>query len=139
MRDKVLVTRKLPGEAVEGLKKEFEVVLNPHDRDLSYEEMSRMAVGCSGVLSMLSNRIDKGFIEKNPGLKVISNYAVGYNNIDLETASRHGIVVTNTPGVLTETTADLAWALIMACARRIVEADRRSLSRARTCTERPWG
>lgn len=124
MRDKVLVTRKLPGDAVEGLKRDFEVVLNPYDRDLSYEEMSRMARGCSGLLSMLSNRLDKAFIENNPGLKVISNYAVGYNNIDLEAAAQHGIVVTNTPGVLTETTADLAWALIMACARRIVEADR---------------
>jgi len=124
MRDKVLVTRKLPGDAVEGLKKDFEVVLNPYDRDLSYEEMMRMAKRCSGLLSILNNRVDKAFIENNPGLKVISNYAVGYNNIDLEAAAKYGIVVTNTPGVLTETTADLAWALIMACGRRIVEADR---------------
>lgn len=124
MRVKVLVTRKLPGSAVENLKKDFEVVLNPYDRDLSYEEMTSMARGCSGVLSMLSNRVDEAFMENNPGLKVVSNYAVGYNNIDLAAASRHGIVVTNTPGVLTETTADLAWALIMACGRRIVEADR---------------
>jgi len=124
MRAKVLVTRKLPGNAVENLKKDFEVVLNPSDRDLSYEEMTRMARGCAGVLSMLSNRVDRAFIENNPQLKVISNYAVGYNNIDLEAAARHAIVVTNTPGVLTETTADLAWALIMACGRRLVEADR---------------
>ncbi|HUU27279.1 MAG TPA: D-glycerate dehydrogenase [archaeon] len=124
MKDKVLVTRKIPGPALDSLRLEFEVVVNPHDRDLSYEELSCLASGCAGVLSMLSDRIDDPFMERNPSLKVISNYAVGYNNIDLRAAKKRGIVVTNTPGVLTETTADLAWALILAVGRRIWEADR---------------
>ena len=125
MKEKVLVTRKLPGGVVESLRGEFEVVLNPHERDLSYEELIRMSEGCAGVLSTLSDRLDENCIEHNAEhLKVISNYAVGYNNIDLKAAKKYGIAVTNTPGVLTETTADLAWALIMAVSRRIVEADR---------------
>ncbi|MEA1996171.1 MAG: D-glycerate dehydrogenase [Gemmatimonadota bacterium] len=124
MKKRILVTRKLPGPAVEQMSEEFEVVLNPHDRDLGYDELLGMAAGCAGLLSMLSNRIDEAFMAANPGLKVVSNYAVGYNNIDLHAARKHGIVVTNTPGVLTETTADLAWALIMAVSRRVVEADR---------------
>jgi glyoxylate reductase len=124
MKEKVLVTRKLPGSAVENLRDEFEVLLNTEDRDLSYEELTGMSSGCAGILSMLSNRIDKNFIKCNASsLKVVSNYAVGYNNIDLKAAKKHGIVVTNTPGVLTEATADLTWALIMAVSRRIVEAD----------------
>ncbi len=125
MKEKVLVTRKLPGDAVDSLRAEFEVRLNSQARDLSYQEFLEMSAGCAGVLSMLSDRMDENFIERNAGnLKVISNYAVGYNNIDLKVAKKHGIVVTNTPGVLTETTADLAWALIMSVSRRIAEADR---------------
>ncbi|MEA2063323.1 MAG: D-glycerate dehydrogenase, partial [Gemmatimonadota bacterium] len=89
-----------------------------------YEEIDNLAAGCAGLLSMLGNRLDEAFIERHAGtLRVISNYAVGYNNIDLGAAKKRGIVVTNTPGVLTESTADLAWALIMAVARRIVESD----------------
>ena len=125
MKEKVLVTRKLPGDAVDSLSAEFEVRLNSQARDLSYQELLEKSAGCAGVLSMLSDRMDENFIERNAGsLRVISNYAVGYNNIDLKVAKKHGIVVTNTPGVLTETTADLAWALIMSVSRRIVEADR---------------
>lgn len=120
---KVLVTRRLPGDAVSGLEHRFELVLNREDRDLTYEELNEMARGAAGVLSMLSNRIDRAFIESHPELRVVSNYAVGYNNIDLAAARDHGVTVTNTPGVLTETTADLAWALIMAVCRRVVEGD----------------
>jgi len=124
MKEKVLVTRKLPGDAVESMRAGFEVVLNMQDRDLDCEELIEMSAGCAGLLSMLSNRLDESFIARRAGtLKVISNYAVGYNNIDLTAAKKYGIVVTNTPGVLTETTADLAWALIMSVCRRIVEAD----------------
>jgi glyoxylate reductase len=124
MKYRVLVTRQIAGEAIESLRHSFEVIENPYERNLTYEELLNLSAGCSGVLSMLSDRIDEHFLSVNPALKVISNYAVGYNNIDLRAAKKYGIVVTNTPGVLTETTADLAWALIMALSRRIVEADR---------------
>jgi glyoxylate reductase len=76
------------------------------------------------VLSMLTDRMDAEVMDRAPGLKVIANYAVGYNNIDIEAAAKRGIFVTNTPDVLTDATADHAWALLMAVSRRIVEADR---------------
>lgn len=120
---KVLVTRRLPGDAVDSLAHDYELVLNREDRDLSYDELNDLARGAAGVLSMLSDRIDRAFIESHPELKVVSNYAVGYNNIDLAAAKERGVTVTNTPGVLTETTADLAWTLIMAICRRVTEGD----------------
>ena len=79
--------------------------------------------GAHAVLTLLSHRVDEAFLDRHPSLEIVSNYAVGYNNIDVEAATRRGVVVTNTPDVLTETTADLAWALLMATARRLVEAD----------------
>jgi glyoxylate reductase len=77
-----------------------------------------------GVLSLLTDTIDKEVLESAPALKVVANFAVGFNNIDVAAATRLGVVVTNTPGVLTDTTADFAWALLMAAARRVVESDR---------------
>ena len=78
--------------------------------------------GCSGVLTLLTERIDRPLLEQLPSLKVVSNFAVGFDNIDITAATEHGVVVCNTPGVLTETTADMTWALLMAGGRRIVEA-----------------
>ena len=121
---KILVTRMLPGDSVENLAKEHEVLLNRQDRDLDSAELDRMAEGASGIVSMLSNKINREFLAAHPQLKVVANYAVGYNNIDLEAAKEHGVTVTNTPGVLTEATADVAWALIMSCARKVVPCDR---------------
>ncbi len=80
--------------------------------------------GCEALLCLLTDTIDREIISSNPALMVISNYAVGYNNIDLDYATSQGIAVCNTPGVLTDTTADLAWALLMSAARRIAEGDR---------------
>ena len=83
------------------------------------------ARGCAGLISMLSDRVDADFLDAaGPGLRVVANYAVGFDNIDLEACRQRGIRVTNTPGVLTEATADLAWALILAAARRVAEGDR---------------
>ncbi len=87
------------------------------------EDVIRAAEGVDGILSLLTERMDAAVMDAAPGLKVIANYAVGFDNIDLGEARRRGVIVTNTPGVLTETTADFAWALIMAAARRIVEGD----------------
>src|SRR5690606_4745829 len=94
------------------------------DRLPTKEEVIEGVRGKDALLCLLTEEITAEVMDAAPNLKVISNYAVGYNNIDVEAATARGIVVTNTPGVLTETTADFAWALLMAVARRVVEADR---------------
>ncbi|HHV80820.1 MAG: D-glycerate dehydrogenase [Dictyoglomi bacterium] len=107
------------------IRKEHDVEVNPYDRVLTREELLQAVKGRDGILCLLTDKIDaEVFDAAGPQLKVVSNYAVGYDNIDVDEATKRGIVVTNTPGVLTETTADLAWALIMSVARRIVEADK---------------
>jgi lactate dehydrogenase-like 2-hydroxyacid dehydrogenase len=96
---------------------------NPHDRNLSRAELLAAVPSRHALLTMLNDVIDEQILEAaGPSCRVVANYAVGFNNIDLAAATRRGILVTNTPGVLTETTADLAWALIMAVARRICES-----------------
>ena len=93
----------------------------PPPRDV----LLRSIEGCDGVLTLLTDRVDDEFLDRaGPGLKVVSNFAVGFDNIDVDACTRRGIPVGNTPGVLTETTADLAWALLMAAARRVAEGDR---------------
>lgn len=121
---KVFVTRIIP-EA--GLK----LVLENCDAEVWQEEtppprevLMEKIRDCEGVLTLLSDKMDAEVMDNAPKLRVISNYAVGYDNIDVPEATKRGIMVTNTPGVLTETTADLAFALILATARRIVEADK---------------
>jgi glyoxylate reductase len=121
---KVFVTRRIPEAGLQLLEKECDVTVNPEDRVLSKAEIIAGVRGKDGLLCLLTDRIDGEVMDASPRLKVISNYAVGFDNIDVRAATQRGIVVTNTPGVLTETTADLAWALLMAAARRIVEADR---------------
>ena len=97
----------------------------PEDRPIGREELLRVVRGKDGLLTLLTEVIDGQVMEAaGPQLRVIANMAVGYNNIDVKEASRRGVAVTNTPGVLTETTADLAWALMLAVCRRVVEADR---------------
>jgi len=120
---KVFITRKIPEEGISLLKNMFEVELHDSDEPISYESLLKGVKDASGLFCLLSDRIDKRIIESASKLKVIANYAAGYNNIDIETASLKGIYVTNTPDVLTETTADLAWALILSVARKIVESD----------------
>jgi len=123
MKPRIFVTRALPPSVMTGLKRRFRVEGNRRDRPLSAREL-RAGVGrAEGLIAMLSDRIDAGVIDAAPRLRIIANYAVGYNNIDLAAAERHGIVVTNTPGVLTEATADLTWALILAVARRVPEGE----------------
>ena len=85
--------------------------------------MERIA-DCEGLLSLLTDEVDGALMDAAPKLKVVSNYAVGFNNIDVDAATERGILVANTPGVLTGTTADLAWSLLMSIARRIVEGDK---------------
>src|SRR5436190_298788 len=97
---------------------------NPDDRVLTAEELRAAVAGCDGVLCLLTDPIDAAVLEAARGCRVFANMAVGYNNIDVAAASRLGILVTNTPGVLTEATADLTWALLLGVARRVAEGDR---------------
>jgi len=120
----IFLTRSLPDEAMLEIGSAFDLRQNAFDRPLTKNELKEGLLEADGLISMLSDPIDRETIEGAPRLKIIANYAVGYNNIDLAAARAKGIAVTNTPGVLTETTADLCWALLMATARRIPEADR---------------
>jgi glyoxylate reductase len=97
---------------------------NPHDRALTRDELLRMINGQRGVVTMLTDRIDAEVLDAAPDLTVVANFAVGYNNIDVAAAKARGVTVTNTPGVLTDATADLTWALILGVARRLGEGDR---------------
>jgi len=124
MKPKIYVTRMLPQAGLDLLAEEYDVEVNPNDRVATREELLAGIQGKDALLALLTDTIDARLMDAEPRLKVISNYAVGFNNIDVAAATERGIVVTNTPGVLTETTADLAFALLTACARRIVEADK---------------
>ena len=123
MKFKVFVTRMIPEAGLEMLKEECEVKLNPSDRPLKKEEMLESIRGVDGLICR-KDIIDEEIMDQNPHLKIISNFGVGYNHIDVKAATTRGIMVTNTPGVLTDTTADLTWALLMSVARRTVEADK---------------
>jgi len=121
---KVFVTRKIPEHGLEILRKEFEMEVNPYDRVLLKEEIIKGLKGKDGLLCLLTDPIDADVINSEPKLKMIASYAVGYNNIDVKAATKRGIPVSNTPGVLTDATSDMAWALLFSVARRIVEADK---------------
>ncbi|MFH0794847.1 MAG: D-glycerate dehydrogenase [bacterium] len=124
MKGKVVVTRRILDAGLRALREAGHTVeINPLDRDWTAEELRSAAHDAHGLLSMLTDRIDASLFDASPNLKVVANYAVGYNNVDLAVATQRGCFVTNTPGVLTNATADLAWALLMAAARRIAEGD----------------
>lgn len=124
MRPRVLITRKILPAVLEYLEGQVDYEIGGVDRYLSKQEIIGKIKDKEGLLSLLVDSIDKDVMDAAPVLKIIANCAVGYNNIDLDYARERGIMVTNTPGVLTDTTADLTWALILAVARRIPEADR---------------
>ncbi|MFH1100566.1 MAG: D-glycerate dehydrogenase [Methanobacteriota archaeon] len=119
----IFVTRKIPEPGLDLLRKKFTIEINPYDRVLSKEEIIRGVRGKDGLLCLLTDPIDSAVIFSEPKLKMIANYAVGYNNIDVHAATERGIPVSNTPDVLTDTTAEMAWALLFSVARRIVEGD----------------
>jgi glyoxylate/hydroxypyruvate/2-ketogluconate reductase len=120
---KILITRAVFPEVVAALERRFEVEHNAEDRPWPPEELARRLQGRSGAMATVMDRFDEPLLAQCPDLRVISNIAVGYNNIDVAACTKRGIRVTNTPGVLDDTTADLAWALLMAAARRIAEGD----------------
>ena len=121
----VFISRKIFPEALDLLKREgIRFTVNEPDRKLSREELVDRLQGHRGLICMLADNIDREIINSAPSLKVISNLAAGFNNVDVAAATERGIMVTNTPGVLSETTADLAFALMIGVARRVAEGDR---------------
>ncbi|WP_409466223.1 2-hydroxyacid dehydrogenase [Amycolatopsis sp. GA6-003] len=130
---KIAVTRWIPDEAVQVLGEAGEVEISPEDRPLTSEELRKFVAGSAAVVSMLHDRIDGSVADAaGPGLKVVANVAVGYDNVEVSALAERGVVVTNTPGVLTDATADLAFGLLLAVSRRLGEGER--LLRAR----QPW-
>jgi len=123
-RPEILVTRSLPEEPVEELARHADIDIWDNNEPIPRDELLERARDKDGLLVLLSDRIDREVIDLSPDLKVIGNYAVGFDNIDISYATEKGIPVINTPGVLTDATADLAFALILASARRIAEGDR---------------
>lgn len=125
MKPIVYITRKLPEQAIKGLEDSYEVRMwQEEEKPVPREVLMEEAGKASALWTMLSDKIDRELIEAATDLKIISNLAVGYNNIDLDAARERGIAVTNTPEVLTETTADLAFGLLLATARRLIEAEK---------------
>ena len=123
---KILVTGRLPEEILALLHREHEIEANEKDRPMKREKILERIVDKDGLLCMLTDTVDRTFIEKAQRLKMIANLGVGFNNIDVDAATSRGIPVSNTPDVLTEATADLAFTLILSLARRVVEGDKRT-------------
>lgn len=120
----LFVTRQLPTPVMDMIHDQYTLLAEPPDRALTAHELRQGFAQADAVISTLSDRIDADLLSHATSLKILANYAVGYNNIDLGAARARGIVVTNTPDVLTDATADLTWALLLAVTRRVVEGDR---------------
>jgi glyoxylate reductase len=130
---RIVVTRRIPEPAIELLEGAGDVWVSPEDRPLATGELHTAVARADGVVTLLHDRVDDAFLDAaGAGLRIVANVAVGYDNIDVPACARRGVVVSNTPGVLTEATADLAFALILMATRRLGEGER--LIRART----PW-
>jgi glyoxylate reductase len=124
-RPRVFVSRVIPEEGLGPIREACDARVWEDDMPPPRDELLRAIEGCAGVIALLTDRVDDEFLDRaGPGLKVVSNYAVGFDNVDVPACTARGIPVGNTPGVLTDTTADLAFALLMAAARRVAEGDR---------------
>lgn len=121
---KIYVTRPVFDETIERLKRDVDVEANLEDRVLSKQQLIERLRDKDGALTLLTDAIDLEVLQAAPKLKVVANFAVGFNNVVIDAATKLGVAVTNTPGVLTETTADFAWALLMAAARHVAEGDK---------------
>jgi len=124
VKPSILVSGNLPASVRKFLGKDFRVEYHAEDRPMPRDVLLRSLANKVGLLSMITDTVDEELFLQAPQLKMVANMAVGYNNIDVAAATRRGILVSNTPGVLTEATADLAFSLILATARRVVEGDR---------------
>lgn len=123
MSGKVLVTREVFDETIAHLKQHFEVESNQQDRPYSREELIAKLQGKDGVQTSSSDRIDGDLLDRCPSVRAVCNTAVGYNNIDVDACTKRGVMVTNTPGVLTESVADLSMGLVIATCRRMTEGE----------------
>lgn len=123
----IFISRRIFSEIIQDLRaKGHQVEVNDSSKILSQEELINKTRGKDGLICLLNDNIDEGFLEELSDLKIVSNVAVGYDNINVEVATKNNIMVSNTPGVLTETTADLTFSLLLSAARRIPEADKYS-------------
>src|SRR5689334_22007324 len=123
MKLKVLVTREVFDDTLEFLSQHCEVMANQADQAYAPDGLARKLSDCDGLMCALTDRVDAALLERCPQLKAVANIAVGYNNIDVPACTARGIMVTNTPGVLDDSTADLAWTLMLATARRVTEVE----------------
>jgi len=124
-RPRVFVSRRIPDEGLDPVLAACDADVWDGELPPPRDELLRRIAGCDGVLALLTDRVDDEFLDAaGPQLKVVANFAVGFDNIDVAACARRGVAVGNTPGVLTETTADLAFALLMAAARRVAEGSR---------------
>jgi glyoxylate reductase len=122
---RIVVTRRIPESAVALLAAAGDVWLSPDDLQLSVDELHEVVAGADGVVTLLHDRIDDAFLDAaGPQLRVVANVAVGFDNVDLDACRSRGVIVTNTPGVLTDATADLAFALLLMVTRRLGEGER---------------
>jgi glyoxylate reductase len=119
----ILISRALPEEAISIARRAVDVDLHAGDRPLAKPDLIARLRGRQGLVCQITDTVDEDVLQASPDLRVVANVAVGFNNIDVEAATGRKVVVTNTPDVLTETTADFAWTLLMATARRLAEAD----------------
>jgi glyoxylate reductase len=123
-RPNVYVTRQIPQAGIDMLREKCHVEVNPEDRPLTREELLENVQARQGVVGLLTDQIDAEFFDAAMAIRGYANYAVGFDNIDLAEATKRKIPVTNTPDVLTDATAEMAWALVFATTRRVVESDR---------------
>lgn len=124
MKPRVLVTRQLPSAALDVVQASCDMQIDSSDRALSPDELRLAVADKVGLLCLVTDQINDALLQAAPYLKVVSTVAVGYDNINVEAATQYGVAVTNTPGILTESSADLAWGLLFSIARRITEGDR---------------
>jgi len=124
MNKRILVTGRLPQDIMTALSKKYEAVINIEDKPFDRQKLLDGIKDKEGLLSMITDTVDEEVLDRADHLKMIAQFGVGYNNINVTAATRRGIPVSNTPGVLTDATAELAFALILAISRRLVEGDR---------------
>jgi glyoxylate reductase len=120
-KPKVFVTRRLPDAGLDVIVAQCNAEVWPGDLPPSYDTIRQKVADCAGLVALLTDRIDAALLDAAPKLKVVSNYAVGFNNIDIPAATARGVCVGNTPGVLTDATADMAFCLLIAASRRLVD------------------
>ncbi len=120
-RPRVFVTRRIPAAGLESIRAHCDAEVWAGDLPPSYEHIREKIADCEGLVSLLTDRVDAALLDAAPRLKVVSNYAVGFNNVDVPACTARGVCVGNTPGVLTDATADMAFCLLIAPARRLVD------------------